>query len=107
MCSFRSTNRFWIYEVGTPRCGVPGRVQRAELLLTAMFNDAGCAAERGADSAARCPYPFGSNRRIDGNDSIPSKCRFCDEQTVAVPPEVTEHMKKLALLLSIASIVGL
>jgi error-prone DNA polymerase len=43
-------------EVGMPRCGVPARVQRAELLQTAITKGPHCAAERGADSAARRPY---------------------------------------------------
>jgi hypothetical protein len=41
--------------VGTPRCGVRVRVQRTELwslMGACIFR---CAAERGADSAARCP----------------------------------------------------
>ena len=42
-------------EVGTPRCGVTGRVQRAELVQTTMIKGSRCAAERGADSAARPP----------------------------------------------------
>src|SRR5262245_46741870 len=46
-----------VWTVGTPRCGVPGRVQRPELLQTTTIKGPRCAAERGADSAARCPYP--------------------------------------------------
>src|SRR5262245_32766651 len=34
----------------------PGRVQRPELLQTTTIKGPRCAAERGADSAARCPY---------------------------------------------------
>ncbi|PYK59042.1 MAG: hypothetical protein DME21_14325 [Verrucomicrobia bacterium] len=41
--------------VGTPRRGVPVRVERTAIpgCVSALF---GCAAERGADSAAHCPY---------------------------------------------------
>ena len=43
--------------VGTPRCGVPDRVQRSELLQPRYrVKGPRCAAERGADIAARCPY---------------------------------------------------
>src|SRR5262245_52716928 len=46
-----------VWTVGTPRCGVSGRVQRPELLQTTTIKGPRCAAEHGADSAARCPYP--------------------------------------------------
>jgi hypothetical protein len=39
-----------------PRGGVTDRVQRVEYAWYQMPHDNGCAAERGADSAARCPY---------------------------------------------------
>src|SRR5690242_287917 len=52
------------FEVGTPRCGVPGRVQRAELLPTPTIEGSRCAAERGADSVARCPYLELPGRRV-------------------------------------------
>jgi hypothetical protein len=43
--------------VGTSRCDVPARVQRAERLYKGVcVREKSCAAERGADSAARCPY---------------------------------------------------
>jgi hypothetical protein len=44
-------------EVGTPRCGVTARAERAELEFSRDIRIFGCAAERGTDSAARCPYP--------------------------------------------------
>jgi hypothetical protein len=40
--------------VGTSRCDVPARAERAERMSNVHAD--GCAAERGADGAARRPY---------------------------------------------------
>src|SRR5215831_3461938 len=46
-----------VSRAGTPRCGVPGRVQRPELLQTTMIKGARCAATaRRRTAQARCPY---------------------------------------------------
>jgi len=45
------------HEVGTSRCDVPARVQRAEQMREKVRSRSSpCAAERGADGAARHPY---------------------------------------------------
>src|SRR5439155_16601730 len=54
--------------VGTPRCGVPVRVERTEIHppATRPFH---CAAERGAVIAARWPYRKNSNCTSTGSSN--------------------------------------
>ena len=63
--------KFQFSEVGTVRCAVPARVQRAERMLDDMRTTAPVGPlERGAHTVAHCPYDF---RRRAG--VCPSKWR--------------------------------